>query len=217
MVEALPSKIREIVIRANHRPFFNWFFRIYSGWMLRLHFRSIIIHGDFVNTDLPVLLIGNHFSWWDGFIANILNIKIFRKKFHIMMLEEQLHQRMFLNKAGAYSIQPKSRSVIESLDYTVELLQDVKHLVVLYPQGEFQSLHRQEVNFQPGINRVFSALRNPVQIVFYIALTDYFSHRKPTLTVYLRQLDMNREWDAKKLESSFNDFLMDCVTMQKPD
>jgi len=185
--------------------------------MLRLHFRNVIIRGDFSQNNLPVLLIGNHFSWWDGFIANFLNIKIFRKKLHIMMLEEQLRQRMFLNKAGAYSIQPKSRSVIESLDYTVELLQNNKHLVVLYPQGEFQSMHSKEISFQPGIDRVFSALKDPVQIVFYIALPDYFSFRKPTLTVYLKQLEVSEITDSRKLESFFNEFLRDCRTKQKPD
>ncbi len=114
------------IIKSRHRLFFTWFFRIYSIQMIRWHFRKVTINGEFQDRGLPVMLIGNHFSWWDGFIANFLNIKVFHRKFHVMMLEEQLNSRRFLNKAGAYSIKKGSRSVIESMQYTVELAEQCR-------------------------------------------------------------------------------------------
>jgi hypothetical protein len=51
------------------------------------------------------------------------------------MPEEQLATRMFLNKAGAFSIKPGSRSAIESLNYASSLLYEPENLVVVFPQG----------------------------------------------------------------------------------
>lgn len=185
--------------------------------MIRLHFRRVIINGDFDDRDLPVLLIGNHFSWWDGFIANFLNNMIFHRKFHIMMLEEQLSGRMFLNKAGAFSIKKGSRSVIESLHYTRDLLKGKENLVVLYPQGEFESIYRTTVRFEKGMSTIVTGLKNKLHVVFYAALVDYFSHRKPALTIYLREIPQEMASNPEKMETAYNTFLTECVMQQKPD
>ncbi|MFP4526521.1 MAG: hypothetical protein ACLFNL_09025, partial [Bacteroidales bacterium] len=112
------------MITAMHHSWYERFFRFYSRFMLSNHFRRIIINGSYTEKNRPVMLIGNHFSWWDGFIANYLNMVVFKKRFHIMMLEEQLKPRMFLNKAGAYSIKKQTRDVVNTLNYTVELMKD---------------------------------------------------------------------------------------------
>jgi len=202
------------MIRAGHRKFFVIFFDFYTKWMLRRHFQRIIIYTSPDETDKPVMMIGNHFSWWDGFIANYINLELFRRKIHIMMLEEQLRGRMFLNKAGAFSIRKKSRSAIESLDYTVGLLENRDHLVVLYPQGEFQSVYSSRIRFQPGIMRVLKGLRKPVQMVFYAALTDYFSSFRPHLSIYLETVDPDDLQDIKALENAYNDFYNACKEKQ---
>jgi hypothetical protein len=185
--------------------------------MIRFYFHRVIIKGDFNDSDLPVLLIGNHFSWWDGFIANLLNNKIFHRKFHIMMLEEQLSRRMFLNKAGAYSIKRGSRSVMESLHYTRDLLNGKENLVVLYPQGEFESIYRTTVRFEKGISAIVAGLKNKFHVVFYAALVDYFSHRKPALTIYLREIPQEMALDPESIETVYNTFLAECIMQQKPD
>jgi 1-acyl-sn-glycerol-3-phosphate acyltransferase len=166
---------------------------------------------------LPVLLIGNHFSWWDGFIANFLNTRVFRRKFHVMMLEEQLRSRMFLNKAGAYSIKKGSRSALESLKYTADLLKTGENLVVIYPQGEFQSVYIYPVTFRKGISAITSRLQAKVHVVFYAVLADYFSYSKPSLTKYLQEFTKDPMPDAEMLQSAYNLFLSDCISQQKPE
>lgn len=185
--------------------------------MIRFHFHRVIIKGDFNDTDLPVLLIGNHFSWWDGFIANFLNNKIFHRKFHIMMLEEQLGRRMFLNKAGAFSVKRGNRSVIESMQYTRDLLKGKGNLVVLYPQGEFESIYRTTVRFEKGMSTIVTGLKNKLHVVFYAALVDYFAHRKPALTIYLREIPQEMALNPERMEISYNTFLTECIMQQKPE
>ena len=73
------------MIEANHRWFYVWFIRVYTAVNLRLNFRKIIIEGDtVVPEDKPLLLVGNHFSWWDGFFAYYLNYTLWRRKFHVI-------------------------------------------------------------------------------------------------------------------------------------
>jgi hypothetical protein len=184
--------------------------------MLNRHFQKVVLHGDFYDQDLPILMIGNHFSWWDGFIAYYLNFRITQRKFHIMMLEDQLAGRKFLNKAGAFSIKKGSRSVIESLQYSSELLSEDDNIVVIYPQGEFQSIHHKSVSFEKGIQFIAARVRNRIHLMFYVALVDYFSFIKPSLTIYYREVDQELLSMPPELETEYNHFLEECSRKQMP-
>lgn len=205
------------MIQARHTAFYVRFFNFYSRLMIRSHFRRVRIIGN-INADfMPVLMIGNHFSWWDGFFACYINQMILKKKFHIMMLEEQLRPRMFLNKAGAFSIRRGSRDALESLQYAAGLLSLPENLVVLYPQGEFESLYRYPVKFEKGIEKVSAMAGSSFEVVFYAALMDYFSYRKPSLSIYLKQVSHELSKSSVALEKAYNDFLNDCRSHQKPE
>jgi len=133
------------------------------------------------------------------------------------MLEEQLAGRKFLNKAGAYSIKKGGRSVIESLNYSAELLEKKENLVVLYPQGEFQSLYSRHVVFEKGIRFIASKIKNNIHLLFYAALMDYFSHRKPSLVIYITEVPREIASDPARLESEYNRFFEQCIHQQKAD
>lgn len=204
------------MIRAQHTAFWVWFFRIYTKRMIRHHFATVTIKGDWKDQDLPVLLIGNHFSWWDGFIANYLNIILFKKIFHVMMLEEQLKQRMFLSRAGAFSIDKGKRSMVETLSYAMDILQNKKNLLVIYPQGKFQSIHERSIIFEKGYFAILKkALESGFQLVFYVALTDYFSFRKPMLMIHLKEQSFSSAISATDLEAMYNEFYQDAAGRQK--
>ena len=203
------------MIRARHIPFFVRFFSWYSKNELKRFFHRIEFLCDVDVSRSPVLLIGNHFSWWDGFIAFRLNDLMLHKKFHVMMLEEQLKGRMFLNKAGAYSIKRGSRSVIDSLSYTSSLLRERDNLAVIYPQGEITSIHRRPMVFEKGIERILKDAPEELMILFYVALPDWFSEQKPSLTVRVTRYE-GKERSTAAMGHAFNAFLDDCITMQKP-
>jgi 1-acyl-sn-glycerol-3-phosphate acyltransferase len=184
--------------------------------MIKSGFREVRIHYEDTTEDKSLLMIGNHFSWWDGFFANYINIKLFNKKFHILMLEEQLRSRMFLNKAGAFSIARGTRSVLETLEYSSGLLSEKNNMLVLYPQGVFQSLYQFPVKFEKGFVRILeNAEPESFQVVFYAALIDYFSRRKPKIDFYLKQHQYERGQNADDLENSYNDHLKSSINKQK--
>ena len=204
-----------MIIKAKHIPFFVRFFSFYSLNRLKRYFNDVIIECNINTTGRPVLLIGNHFSWWDGFIAYRLNDLFLHKKFHIMMLEEQLENRLFLNKAGAFSIKRGSRTVVETLSYTSGLLHDADNMVVVYPQGVITSIHRRPIRFERGTERVIAGASYKLMILFYVALPDWYSEKKPGL--YVRVIEYAaRERSITDLEEAYNMFLDECISNQIP-
>lgn len=183
--------------------------------MIRWHFREVVIKNEMPSPGRAVLLVGNHWSWWDGFIACYINQKVFRKKFHVMMLEEQLRPRMFLSKAGAFSIRPGARDMVDTLQYTAALLGDDHNMVAMYPQGSFNSVHDPVFRFEKGVSVVDKKSRAAYSLVFCAALVDYFSHRRPGLTIYLEEAERTLAGDHRALEAAYNDFFSRCVKQQK--
>jgi 1-acyl-sn-glycerol-3-phosphate acyltransferase len=179
------------MIKAANHWFYKGFFDRYILYILKKDFKKIEIEGTWPKSDKATLMIGNHISWWDGFWVLYLNNRLLKKRLHVMMLEEQLKNYRFLNKIGGFSINPGTRSVMESLNYATELLSDSKNLLLVYPQGKLLSMHQPKNNFEPGIERILKNC-NSSQILFYAAFTDYFSERKPTLFFYLKEVEFNR-------------------------
>lgn len=205
------------MIRSQHKPFFVHFFNVYSRLMINLHFKKVTINTDSTFGNAPILLLGNHFSWWDGFFMVYANLKLFHRKLHVMMLEEQLQQRMFLNKAGAFSIKKGTRSVLESLDYCVEILGSKSNLLVMFPQGEIQSTYISRIKFEKGIGHLLSRINSDVQLVFMSSFVDYFSSRKPQLNIYLESYYPSDESALSNvgLENAYNHFYNNCRDLQK--
>jgi len=203
-----------MILKARHHWFYYPFFQWYSRVMPKMDFREVHFHGKPEDKGLPILMIGNHFSWWDGFFALNINQVYFKRKFHIMMLEEQLKQRMMLNKTGAFSIKKGSRSMLESLNYAEELLSEPGNMLVLFPQGSFQSIYDRPLVFEKGWFRIIEKASQPVQVVFFHALIDYFSHRKPSLHFYLYTHDYHND-DHASFENAFNRYYIESIEKQK--
>jgi 1-acyl-sn-glycerol-3-phosphate acyltransferase len=186
---------------------------MYSVIKIRRHFKEINIIGKIEKKNLPVLLIANHISWWDGFWAVYLNQKIFKRRFHFMMLEDQLRKYWFFNYSGGYSVKKNSKSVIETLHYTSELLTEKNNIVLIFPQGEIQSMHRQKFSFEKGVEKIIGNQPNPVQIIFMVSLVDYFSSSKPGLYLYLKEFSL-KESGIENMQQCYNDFYGECIEKQ---
>ena len=129
------------------------------------------------------------------------------------MLEDQLRKYWFFNHTGGFSVNKKSMSIRDTIQYTRELLSDNKNMVLMFPQGEIQSMHRQNFVFEKGIERILLDLDNPVEIVFLATLVDYFSDPKPGIHMYLT--NYNRpESDSKSLQHRYNEFFQECIAKQ---
>ncbi len=203
------------MIEAKHFWLHGLFFSNYIPYILRRDFNSLNISGIYEDRGLPLLLIGNHFSWWDGFFPYALNRRLFKRHLYLMMLEEQLARRRFFRRLGAFSINPGSRSVVESINYASEILKDKKNLLIVFPQGNIRSQYEHEMVFQKGWFRILKSAANPVHVLFMANLTDYFSNRKPSLHTYLEDYPQTVNFVFEELSSGFNAFYKRCIEQQK--
>ncbi len=199
------------MLRASHHFFLYPFFKLYTLWKIRRNFHGVKISGEYSEKKEPLLVVANHFSWWDGFWAMYLNLKLFRRKFYFMMLEEQLQERMFLNKSGGYSIKKKSRSVIDTLNYTSGLLEDDNNMVLMFPQGDFSSLYDTEIKFERGIEHILKKTSRKVQIMFMVNLIEYLSEVKPGLYIYIMEYQ-GSDFSTAALASAYNRFYRECIS-----
>ena len=202
-----------MILKAKHNFLIYPFFKRYSVWIMKRHFGVIRVMGEFHERGLPVLVICNHISWWDGFWVMYLNVKVFKHKFHFMMLEEQLRKFRFFNYTGGYSVNKRSKSIIETLNYTTELLSDAANLVLIFPQGEIASMHQQSIQFEKGIERI---LKNSdhYQLIFQVNLVDYFSTQKPGIYLYIQDFSAEVK-DMTSVQEKYNEFYKQCVDNQK--
>jgi 1-acyl-sn-glycerol-3-phosphate acyltransferase len=191
--------------------FISWYSRIRMRW----HFKSIQIIGEFGKTDAPLLVISNHFSWWDGFFVQYLNQNIFKRNFYFMMLEEQLKKRMFLNKCGGFSVNKNPKDLINSVNHAASLLEDKNNLVLIFPQGRIETKYRFPFEFERGIEEIVKRTSIPVQIIFIANIIDYFSDPSPSLYIYYDQPDFGAQPGKEMIENAYNTFFSDCVSKQK--
>lgn len=180
-------------------------FAPYLAYRLRKAFK-ILKHDEVeVLPDHSVLLLCNHFSWWDGFFAGHLTQTYLNRDFFIMMQEDHLQKRMFFNRVGGFSINRKSKEVVESLQYAAKLLDNPDNLVIVFPQGVLESNHINEINIERGIDYIVKKIKGDCQIIYYSAFVEYFESLKPS--VYFRFLDCgtNRDFDFEKLKLMINE------------
>jgi hypothetical protein len=151
-------------------------------------------------------------SWWDGIWTLHINQQLYHRKYHFMMLENQLRKNWFFKYTGGYSINKNSKSVIESLNYTAELLEKNKNMVLLFPQGEIESMHNNGFVFEKGIEKILQRTKNEIQIIFVANLVDYHSNVKPVLHAYLS--DYTDSFKTGELEIAYNRFYKNCIASQ---
>lgn len=203
------------MIRANHTKLWSKISKYLPSLLINFFFGSVNFDGQYEEKELPVLVLGNHFSFFDGFIQILLNFKIFKRKLYFMMLEKELIKRLFLTKVGAFSIGKGKRSSIESIKYSAELLQDKENLFLFFPQGKIESIYIQEFTFEKGLlTYILENKKNDFELVFNINLINYGAKLRPDLYVYYETYTLNASTKAKDIEREFNRFAQTCFKKQ---
>lgn len=203
-----------MILEAKHNFFLYPFFQRYALLRIKRNFHEIIINTNVDDKGLPVLAISNHVSWWDGFWIELVNLKLFKRDFFFMMLEEQLRKYWFFNHVGGYSVTKKSKSIVETIKYSRELLSDKKNLVLIFPQGKIQSLYNQSIKFEKGIERIVEGMENKIQIVFIANMVDYFSKLKPSLFIYMDEFQ-TESFSFDEIQNGYSHFFSKCIDNQK--
>ena len=171
------------MIRAQHRLWADFIFQPYLTRLFKRNFHTIQVLGALpeIPPHLPLLLLPNHSTWWDGFFVYLLNKRIFRRTAYLMMLEEQLSSYRFFAKIGAYSIEPKYRQgIVESLGYTVELLNQRTSLVSVFPQGELLPWQTRPLGYKRGVEWILRKYGKSVAVLPLAIRTEFLGEKRPS-------------------------------------
>lgn len=137
----------------------------YVKFLVRTKFQQLSYNTIGLDKNKSVLILANHFSFWDGLIMHCINDRLFKKHFYVMINEATAYKINYLRYGGAFSINKNSRDILESLDYAANLLDEPGNLVLLFPQGKLFSNFVDDVKFEKGILRIVNRL--PVNIRWY--------------------------------------------------
>lgn len=164
----------------------RWVFNIYSQRITARHFHSISFNNLDIDKNKSILLIANHFGWWDGFILYWVNSRLLKKNFHVMLLEETSIKTPILKYAGGFSINKKTRDIVESLDFAAKLLSNPQNMVLIFPQGKYYSNFVTEPEFEKGVMKILKQAAGKFQLIFSATFIENFQHKKPGANVYLK-------------------------------
>lgn len=180
--------------------FFSW----YIQFIIKKDFTAF--HFDSIETksDASILILANHFSWWDGFFIFYLNKKVFKKQFHVLVNADNYNKVSFLKYLGAFAAEGKGKDVLDTLSYAGELLDDPNNLVLVFPQGKLYSNHLKSISFEKGVMQMINASKKKINIIFAATFIDYFAKRKPSACTYLQNWETEEYVSLQLLKSAYN-------------
>lgn len=181
----------------------------FLNWFLKRRFNKLVIDDVPLKSDCSYLLMCNHLGFWDGFWALFLVYNAFYKKqnlngFNIMILKKQLQKNPWLRYFGCFSIVPNSKSSAESLAFAAEILNKPGNILIMFPQGNLESIYVREIVVKDGINEILKRVKGKCQLIWSSNLIEYFESLKPS--VYFKMLDCgtNTDFNFENLKADIN-------------
>lgn len=186
-------------------PFFFWWGALFVSIFLKSRFNKIKLNEIDIKDGYSYILMCNHFSFLDGFLAYYLTHKLFRKKrLYIMSVKKQMEKNWWLRYIGSFSIDPGKRSIDKSFAYAAEVLAKPGNLVLFYPQAKLESSHIRHIHFEDGLNQIIPQIKGKCQLIWSSNIIEYFESTKPSLYYNLLDCGTNEDYNFEILKQKVN-------------
>lgn len=143
-----------------------------------------------------------------------INKVVFKKKFYVLVNEENYSKVKFLKYLGAFASNGGGKGILETLDFAATLLDNPNNLVLFFPQGKLESNYVRSISFEKGITRIIKTGRNNTEIVFAATFTDYLDKRKSVVHTYLSGHKPEVYESLQALKSAYNRHYQSSLTKQ---
>lgn len=191
----------------------QWLMLAAEKYILSKFSKIVFIDVPAINHDKATLVLMNHFSFNDGPMLHYICRKALKKEFKVMVLEEQMINFKPLKYIGCFSVNKKSRSLVESLDYAASLLSEPKNMLGIFPQGGVFSQHLDRIHFEQGLDRILKKKKNEIQVVFAVVQLDFLANFKPKANVYFKAYTGLQK--PAEMEMAYNEFYAVCKQKQQ--
>ncbi len=138
-----------------------WFQNGFHGFLrpfLKRHFHAIAIHRDSrcessLGDLQPLIVYGNHPSWWDPLIAHFLNRALFPgRQFYAPIDAEALEQYRVFGKLGFYGVSMNTTSGAAAfLKQSTAILAAGGTAIWMTPEGRFADARDHTAELMPGL------------------------------------------------------------------
>lgn len=158
---------------------------IYSS--LRKHFDRVFFRMATPLTKeqrlLPIIICANHSSWWDGYMAALVERHLGLDAY-LMMEEPQLKRYFFFRWAGCFSVnRHNARSAAQTIQYAANLLKGHPgRFVWLFPQGEITPNDHRPLVFFSGAVHIAKSVA-PALLYPLAARIEYMAEQYPNLYI----------------------------------
>ena len=150
---------KDISLGVPHVPI--WFQNGFHGFLrqfLKRHFHAIAVartdcFESVLDPDKPLIVYGNHPSWWDPLIAHFLNRTLFPgRQFYAPIDAEALEQYRVFGKLGFYGVRLNSASGAAAfLKQSSAILAAGRTAIWLTPEGRFADSRDHTADLMPGL------------------------------------------------------------------
>lgn len=149
-------------------PIPQWFqngFHRFLRPYLRRHFHSIAVNRQTrydrsVSAEVPLIVYGNHPSWWDPLVAHYLNRHLFPdRQFYAPIDADALAQYQVFAKLGFYGVKYDSiRGAGNFLKLSLAIAQQTGTVIWITPEGRFADARDHSSPLMPGLAHLCSKL-----------------------------------------------------------
>jgi 1-acyl-sn-glycerol-3-phosphate acyltransferase len=172
-----------------------------------------------VQRDLPLVIYGNHPSWWDGYIAFLLAYETWRCQGYLMMEEPQLARYRFFRYCGVFSVDRHDpREGMRSVAYAAGLLKDRPGRAVwIFPQGEITPNDRRPLATFAGAAHIAKRAA-PVRCIPMALRFEFLGEQRPEALVLLGPSHVvSGPVDVKALHREMDQRLLSAVEQLRDD
>ncbi len=171
-------------IRAPH-PWFSRWFSGYAAKRLRRHFHRVrLLDGESLSDpkDRPLVIYGNHPSWWDPMAALAIKPIFYPNREAYAPIDAEMLERYGVFKSlGFFGVERDSvRGVAGFLDHAEAILRRPRSMLFLTPQSRFADVRERPVRLQRGIAHLAARVPETVFVPLAMELT-YWEESKPEL------------------------------------
>lgn len=189
------------------------------SWIVSWRFNKLTINKIEFKANTSYLVLCNHFSFLDGFLAaylvrNTINKERGIKRLNFMSVKKQMEMNPWLRYTGSFSVSPGKISAGESVAFAAELLSTPGNVLVLYPQANLESCHVREIEMKDGINAIIPQIKGDCQIIWSSNLVEYFESLKPSMNFHMLDCGTNHDFDFEKLSKKINVFHKQSIQKQ---
>ncbi len=212
------------MLEAKKNRLFENVFSIYNRNLLKRRFNSLQVSGlEYLlekQTDIPLIIYGNHSSWWDGLIAFQISRQA-NLDSYFMMEEKQLKDLFLFRYLGAFSVVRENfREAVKSIKYSAQILtENPTKTIWIFPQGEILPNDLRPIFFYNGLSKIVEKVGKcsvaPLSIRY-----EFLGKFKPDIFVKIREtreIDVNQDFKVKEFTNLLSTQMTDSLDALKDD